>query len=158
VDTALDDGLRLGKPSPPAPEAPVLPSYSSSLNTSSLEEVRDIDTLEHKSWLKEQKDKSIKKSSPAFELFWAAYNSAPRKAGQSKAKAREAWKEALKVEPAPRLIEAAKKAVEEQHTLMADEEFCSPLPDAFRWLRDERFVVLLEAHSPTEAKPKYQYI
>ena len=27
-------------------------------------------------------------------------------------------------------------------------EWCAPLPDAFRWLRDERYAVLLEDHVP----------
>jgi hypothetical protein len=109
------------------------------------------DPEKHKAFLDEQK-KALKKDSPAFQVFWETYNTAPRKVGQSKAKARTAWKEALKTESADNLIEAAKRAVKEQVGKMSRDEFAAPLPDAHRWLSAERFSVLLESHTPTQAE------
>jgi hypothetical protein len=109
------------------------------------------DPEKHKAFLEEQK-KALKKESPAFQIFWEVYNTAPRKVGQSKAKARTAWKEALKVESADNLIEAAKRAVKEQVGKVSRDEWVADLPDAWRWLRDERFSVLLEGHTPTQAE------
>ena len=109
------------------------------------------DPEKHKAFLEEQK-KALKKDSPAFQIFWETYNTAPRKVGQSKAKARTAWKEALKVESADNLIEAAKKAVKEQVGKVSRDEWVADLPDAHRWLRDERFSVLLEGHTPEQAE------
>lgn len=109
------------------------------------------DPEKHKAFLEEQK-KALKKDSPAFQTFWEVYNTAPRKVGQSKAKARTAWKEALKVESADNLIEAAKRAVKEQVGKVSRDEWVESLPDAHRWLRDERFSVLLEGHTPEQAE------
>jgi hypothetical protein len=109
------------------------------------------DPEKHKAFLEEQK-KALKKDSPAFQVFWQIYNTAPRKVGQSKAKARTAWKEALKTESADNLIEAAKRAVKEQVGKVSRDEWVADLPDAHRWLRDERFSVLLEGHTPTQAE------
>ena len=109
------------------------------------------DPEKHKAFLEEQK-KALKKDSPAFQTFWEVYNTAPRKVGQSKAKARTAWKEALKVESADNLIEAAKRAVKEQVGKVSRDEWVERLPDAHRWLRDERFSVLLEGHTPEQAE------
>jgi hypothetical protein len=107
------------------------------------------DPEKHKAFLDEQK-KALKKESPGFQIFWEVYNTAPRKVGQSKAKARTAWKEALKTESADNLIEAAKRAVKEQVGKMSRDEFAAPLPDAHRWLSAERFSVLLESHTPEQ--------
>ena len=98
--------------------------------------------------------------SDEFNEFWGTYQSSPSKAnGQSKPKAWDAWAEATKQETPERLIEAARKAVEEVRRLQQAEEFCAPLPDAFRWLRDGRYVVLLEAHTvtPTQKKPEAKH-
>ena len=40
----------------------------------------------------------------------------------------------------------------DQTNKMQQEEWFEPLPDCYRWLRDEKFVVLLEAHVPAKAK------
>ena len=109
------------------------------------------DPEKHKAFLEEQK-KALKKDSPAFQTFWEVFQTAPKKAGQSKAKARTAWKEALKVESADNLIEAAKRAVKEQVGKVSRDEWVADLPDAWRWLRDERFSVLLEGHTPEQAE------
>jgi len=109
------------------------------------------DPKDHQAFLKEQK-KVAQKLPTAFLQFWETYQTAPRKANQSRKKAFEAWKEALKVEKSDRLIEAARRAVLDQTSKMQSEEWFEPLPDCHRWLRDEKFVVLLEQHTPAKAK------
>ena len=85
----------------------------------------------------------------AFTAFWNEYQRAPIKANaQSKNKAFEQWKEATKLETPERLLEAARRAVEQVKQAKLQDEWCAPLPDAFRWLRDERFAVHLEDHVP----------
>ena len=106
---------------------------------------------EHQAFLKEQK-KVAQKLPTAFLQFWETYQTAPRKANQSRKKAFEAWKEALKVEKSDRLIEAARRAVLDQTNKIQRDEWFEPLPDCYRWLRDEKFVVLLEQHMPAKAK------
>jgi len=112
---------------------------------------------ENKPLTKEQK-KLVKATNLTNKLpnefleFWQTYQTAPRKANQSRKKAFEAWKEALKVEKSDRLIEAARRAVLDQTNKMQQEEWFEPLPDCYRWLRDEKFVVLLEQHTPAKAK------
>jgi hypothetical protein len=84
-----------------------------------------------------------------FTAFWNEYQRAPIKANaQSKNKAFEQWKQVMKHETPERLLEAARRAVEQVKQAKMQDEWCSPLPDAFRWLRDERFAVLLEGHIP----------
>ena len=146
--------------------------YSYSSNSSSFEELESVkgretflaphseyftcyDETKHKEFL-ERTDKALKKDSPAFLQFWQVFNKAPQKAGQSKAKARTAWKEALKKEKPERLIEAARKAVQNQVDKIGRDEFVSMLPDAYRWLRDERYAEVLEEHvsdAPVEIIP-----
>ena len=85
----------------------------------------------------------------AFTAFWNQYQRSPLKANaQSKNKAFEQWKEAVKLEAPERLLEAATRAVDQIKQAMMQDEWCAPLPDAFRWLRDERFAVHLEDHVP----------
>lgn len=87
--------------------------------------------------------------SDGFLAFWNEYQRAPIKAiGQSKSKAYAAWREALKLETPERLLEAARRAVEQVKQAKIQDEWCAPLPDAFRWLRDERYAVHLEDHVP----------
>jgi len=109
------------------------------------------DPKEHQAFLKEQK-KVAQKLPTAFLQFWETYQTAPRKANQSRKKAFEAWKEALKIEAPVRLIEAARRAVKSQIDKLQHDEWFEPLPDCYRWLRDEKFVVLLEQHRPAKAK------
>ena len=109
------------------------------------------DPKDHLAFLKEQK-KVAQKLPTAFLQFWQTYQTAPKKANQSRKKAFEAWKEALKVEKSDRLIEAARRAVLDQTNKKQQEEWFEPLPDCHRWLRDEKFVVLLEQHTPAKAK------
>ena len=108
------------------------------------------DPKEHQAFLKETK-KTAAKDSPAFQIFWETYNAAISKASnQSKAKARTAWKEALKTQTAENLIEAAKTAVKDQARKIGADEWVAPFPDAHRWLRDECYTVFLERITPTQ--------
>lgn len=85
----------------------------------------------------------------AFNAFWNEYQRSPLKAnGQSKTKAFDEWKAAIAIETPERLLEAARRAVEQVKQAKLQDEWCAPLPDAFRWLRDERYAVLLENHTP----------
>ncbi|MAK37867.1 MAG: hypothetical protein CMC15_17040 [Flavobacteriaceae bacterium] len=158
VNEALDNRSILKRP-------PGRYSYSS--NSSSFEELESVkgretflaphseyftcyDETKHKEFLKEQK-KVSQKDSPAFQIWWETYNAANSKASnQSKAKARTAWKEALKKETAENLIEAAKTAVKDQARKIGADEWVAPFPDAHRWLRDECYTVFLERITPTQ--------
>jgi len=85
--------------------------------------------------------------SEEFKAFWNVYQSASHKAtSQSKNKAFEQWKVALQDETPERLSEAARRAVGAINNALTNDEWCAPLPDAFRWLRDERYAVFLENH------------
>ena len=158
VNEALDTRATISRP-------PGCYSYSS--NSSSFEELESVkgretfltpvsenfvchDEKEHQAFLKEQK-KVSQKDSPAFQIWWETYNAANSKASnQSKAKARTAWKEALKKETAENLIEAAKTAVKDQARKIGADEWVAPFPDAHRWLRDECYTVFLEGIKPTQ--------
>ena len=129
-------------------------SYSNSSN-SFEESVREtfLKPQDHQAFLNEQK-KALEKESPAFSQFWEIYQTAPNKAAnQSKKKALTFWKEALKKQKPHLLIEAAKRAVKDQVSKTAKDEWTAPFPDAYRWLRDECFTVHLEAHATAE-QPK----
>lgn len=96
------------------------------------------------------------KGSPEFETFWTAYQSSPLKAnGQSKAKAWETYKDVIKhVEP-DSLVKAVQNATADITRRQGAGEFAAPLPDCFRWLRDEHYAVWLETHQQVESKPSY---
>jgi hypothetical protein len=86
---------------------------------------------------------------PEFQQFWNVYQTCPIKANsQSKPLAFEAWKEAIQAETPQRVIEAARRVVEQAKQAKIQDDWFAPLPDAFRWLRDERYAVLLEDHVP----------
>ena len=98
---------------------------------------------------KSRKSREKPAYSEGFLAFWNEYQRAPIKAiGQSKSKAFEQWREALKNETAERLLEAARRAVDLVKQAKLQDEWCAPLPDAFRWLRDEHYAVHLEDHVP----------
>jgi len=82
-----------------------------------------------------------------FETFWKLYQSAPeRVSSQTKPKAFAEWK-AITVEEAPeRLLEAARRAIEEQKRKKDAGDFVGSLPDLFRWLRDGKYEIYLEEH------------
>ena len=98
------------------------------------------------------------KGSPEFEQFWRLYQGSPLKAnGQSKPKAWEVYQQLIPEElSAEDLDRAVTAAVEDIQTRQRAGEFAAPLPDCFRWLRDECYAVFLESHTPTQAcKPSY---
>jgi hypothetical protein len=123
-------------------------SVASTSTSSSL--IKEDFSLKQESKAVSAKKKRVRPDyNEGFTAFWNEYQRAPIKANaQSKNKAFEQWKEALKLETSERLLEAARRAVEQVKQAKLQDEWCAPLPDAFRWLRDERFTVYLEDHVP----------
>jgi len=124
-------------------------------------EASEASTLLSSSYLKDKSNKHICKDlnsrksrkrpeySDEFLAFWNEYQKAPTKAiGQSKYKAFDQWRDAVKRETPERLVEAARRAVDRVTQAKLQDEWCAPLPDAFRWLRDEHYAVHLEDHVP----------
>ncbi len=123
-------------------------SVASSLLLSSSSK-KDLNKTIDKNAVKSKKKRVRPDYDEAFTAFWNEYQRAPIKANaQSKNRAFEQWKEATKLETPERLLEAARRAVEQIKQAKLQDEWCAPLPDAFRWLRDERFAVHLEDHVP----------
>jgi hypothetical protein len=86
----------------------------------------------------EPKPKRQTKGTDEFEKFWKTYLSAPvRAASQSKPKALGQWQKVIRSETPAALQEALETEISHQH--LAAGTFVSPLPDCFRWLRDERY-------------------
>lgn len=100
----------------------------------------------------EEKSKSGKaRKRPAyteeFLEFWKLYQSAPeRVSSQTKPKAFDEWKAIVALEGPETLLEAARRAIEEQKRKKTADEFVGSLPDLFRWLRDGKYEVYLEEH------------
>lgn len=89
------------------------------------------------------KQRTRTKGSEAFEQFWKLYLSAPvRAASQSKPKALAQWNKILRTESADTLTKALETEIQFQQ--QAGDAFVSPLPDCFRWLRDERYATVNE--------------
>ena len=87
--------------------------------------------------------------SDEFDQFWRLYQSAPeRVSSQTKPKAYEEWKLITAEDGPERLLEAARRAIEEQKRKKDADEFVGSLPDVFRWLRDGKYEVYLEEHKP----------
>ena len=85
--------------------------------------------------------------SEEFTEFWKLYQSAPeRVSSQTKPKAFDEWKAIVALEGPETLLEAARRAIEEQKRKKAADEFVGSLPDLFRWLRDGKYEVYLEEH------------
>lgn len=163
IERALDRGVTLGADHREAPstilntivESNLIEDTTTKEESTVLEGFTSIeDTSKNIKYAQNADEKPKKprkpkaKGSPEFEEFWKIYQSCPRKAvAQSKPRAIDAWANALKLEPPERLLEAARRAVEQ--TMACEWDY--RLPDAFRWLRDGRFNVLLEDHAA--AKP-----
>lgn len=106
---------------------------------------------------KARKSRKKTEGSDDFEAFWKAYQSCPSKANnQSKRKAWDEYKLVVRdgTDPAD-LLRAAEAAVKECQARIGLGEFCAPLPDCFRWLRDERYAVLLESHQTASTRPSF---
>ena len=98
------------------------------------------------------------KGTPEFEEFWKLYQGCRHRAnGQSKPKALEVWKQLVPSELQPDdLNRAIQGAIDDIHSQQGTNEFASPLPDCFRWLRDECYAVYLEESAPVERKPSWK--
>ena len=94
------------------------------------------------------------KGTPEFEAFWKRYQGCRHRAnGQSKPKAVELWGQLVPDELQPDdLMRAIDGAIEDIRSRQGVGEFASPLPDCFRWLRDECYAVYLEDNAPTASK------
>ena len=162
INFQLDTNLTLGKPSQPAPGAPVLPSSLKGF----IKEEKDVSALHLEEINHPLSDatafaKAIKeqgsKYTPGFEAFWKVYQSCPdrlRARSQSKPKAFDAYRAALKkVEPAD-LQQAVQTAVQGQLDAQQQDIWVPSLPDAFRWLKDGSYEVLLEDHTPAQAESR----
>ena len=124
------------------------------LETKKINKTKNIQSENKKPRVNNKVRRTI--ATPEFDAFWKAYQSCSKKANcQSKFNAWECWQQLVPDVPPADLISAAQKAVEQVDQLEASGQFCAPLPDAFRWLRDERYVVLLEAHTPAQTQTVY---
>lgn len=94
------------------------------------------------------------KGTPEFEAFWKRYQGCRHRAnGQSKPKAMELWGQLVPDELQPDdLMRAIDGAIEDIRSRQGVGEFASPLPDCFRWLRDECYAVYLEDNAPEPTK------
>ena len=147
IAQAVDKGCTLGVQSAAGTPSSLVTREKKTRRDSS----NGLGSLEVSSKLKSKAANAKKrtKTSPEFDAFWKTYQSSPSKANcQSKSKAWEAWTAIVGDVGAERLLEAAGRAVKEVQARQISGEFCAPLPDCFRWLRDERFSVLLEDHVP----------
>ena len=119
-----------------------------SLTLGSERERAFIDSLNNKKNKEKQKKKfSTEQLERFFNNFWLAYRSSPKGVSSaSKKKADEEFKKAINQRNADPLIliEAAQKAVKDQKAQIAATGDCLCLPDAFRWLRDDMWVSLME--------------
>lgn len=98
------------------------------------------------------------KGSPEFETFWGAYQAIEHRANkQAKPQAWEVWKQLMDDGvTASDLMTAISKAQQDVQRRLQSNEFASPLPDCFRWLRDECYAVYLEDHKPNTT-PSYRW-
>ena len=94
------------------------------------------------------------KGTPEFEAFWKRYQGCHHRAnGQSKPKAVEVWGQLVPDELQPDdLMRAIDGAIRDIRSRQGLGEFASPLPDCFRWLRDECYAVYLEDNAPEPTK------
>lgn len=97
---------------------------------------------------KQKKEFSTEEINGFFDSFWTIYRSASKGVSNAKkTKALEEFKKAVferSAKPSA-LIEAATKAVNDQKMQLQATGECLCLPDAFRWLRDDIWLSLLEA-------------
>ena len=94
------------------------------------------------------------KGTPEFEAFWKRYQGCRHRAnGQSKPKAVELWGQLVPDELQPDdLMRAIDGAIEDIRSRQGVGECASPLPDCFRWLRDECYAVYLEDNAPAPTR------
>lgn len=145
---AGNNGLEFSNSTPQQPPLPT--DIQSALPTTAVDSssAQEIETTKKKEVANSKKSRAKRtKGCDDFETFWSKYQSAPSKAnGQSKAKAWEVWQQVVEFETPARLIEAIDKAISDIEYRNTTGAFVSPLPDCFRWLRDEQYAVHLESH------------
>jgi hypothetical protein len=89
----------------------------------------------------EPKRRTRTKGPEDFERFWKLYLSAPiRATSQSKPKALAQWRKTICHDTVDTLVKALETEI--AHQQAAGDAFVSPLPDCFRWLRDERYATV----------------
>ena len=151
INFQLDNSISLIKPTAsgaPPDGAAVLSLINKDINK---EEIRNKDVENFVATVK----KKTQNYSSGFNDFWKTYQSCPeglKAKGQSKPKAFEEYKAALSKVDAEDLLRAAQMAVEGQLDGQRRDEFTAPLPDAFRWLKDGKWEVLLESHTPAKTR------
>jgi hypothetical protein len=133
-------------------------SNSNITNNSSLEDITNniISTAVKSNKKKPKTGKSRKRPeySDEFNEFWKLYQSAPdRVSSQTKPKAFDEWRAIVALEGTETLLEAARRAIDEQKRKKTAGEFVGSLPDLFRWLRDGKYEVYLEGHTQQQAGP-----
>ena len=131
-------------------------SNSNITNNSSLEDITNniISTAVKSNKKKPKTGKSRKRPeySDEFNEFWKLYQSAPdRVSSQTKPKAFDEWRAIVALEGTETLLEAARRAIDEQKRKKTAGEFVGSLPDLFRWLRDGKYEVYLEEHQAQKA-------
>ena len=153
LDTRTPPGHRQGYPSwAPVGEQDPLEQDPNSLSSSGISDEIPTDeaanefcssffdefSLTPPSSQQPAKRKPRAKGDEQFEQFWKLYLSAPvRAASQSKPRALQQWQKTVRTETPASLLEALETEIALQHA--AAGAFVSPLPDCFRWLRDERY-------------------
>ena len=126
-------------------------SSINNIDNSSFKEITSNNIISTVGKSKSEKPKKAKRPAytDEFNEFWKLYQSAPdRVSSQTKPKAFDEWKSIVGLEGPETLLEAARRAIEEQKRKMGAGEFVGSLPDAFRWLRDGKFEIFLEEHKP----------
>jgi hypothetical protein len=129
---------------------------TSSISSSSIKEITSNNIISTVGKSKSEKAKKPKRPAytDEFNEFWKLYQSAPdRVSSQTKPKAFDEWKAITALEGTESLLEAARRAIEEQKRKKTAGEFVGSLPDLFRWLRDGKYEVYLEGHTQQQAGP-----
>jgi uncharacterized protein YdaU (DUF1376 family) len=109
--------------------------------------------------LEEERDKSLSVERPSapsdrFEEAWKLYQSAPKRAKQTKTEARKQWPKAVKLAGGSDvLLKAIGLAIEAQTAVKSRKDFVASLPDMHRWLKRQEWADLLAASEAAAAPP-----
>jgi len=139
-----------------------LPHLTKAVPTSAQEPDHKKEYIVVKSDVKAEKARKSRakktKGTPEFEAFWKRYQGCHHRAnGQSKPKALDVWNQLVPDELQPDdLMRAIDGAIEDIRSRQSINEFASPLPDCFRWLRDACYAVYLEDNAPEHRKPSWK--
>ena len=95
------------------------------------------------------RDKAREGYTPEFQEFWKTYQACTHRANsQSKPKAFEEWRLIVKDKDPLVLRSALNNAIKDIERRLRNDEFAAPMPDCFRWLRDGKWEVHTEDHTP----------